>query len=198
MLFRLSLCRASAQTPLSRRFLFAQELLIEDSCCYKCDKLLQKNSYSVCLGNYSSILGHAATTQESHLHDRNFTQERQQHTQSSYNKKKHRDNMPSVGNQTDSHQPLRTNILQTKQNPNNMIPPFSSSTTYLLDLLQSLLRNNNDKRHSQTPCKTKKLETPIYKMRPNSVSPTRFPHPPGALSVTATIIFIMCSSSKNS
>jgi len=150
MLFRLSLCRASAQTPLSRRFLFAQELLIEDSCCYKCDKLLQKNSYSVCLGNYSSILGHAATTQESHLHDRNFTQERQQHTQSSYNKKNIETTCRPLATQTDSHQPLRTNILQTKQNPNNL-PPFSSSTTYLLDLPQSLLRNNNDKRHSQTP-----------------------------------------------
>lgn len=62
--------------------------------------------------------------------------------------------MPSVGNQTDSHQPLRTNILQTKQKPNNMLPCFSSSTTYLLGLLHSLLRNNNNKRHSQTPWKT--------------------------------------------
>lgn len=103
--------------------------------------------------------------------------------------------MPSVGNQTDSHQPLRTNILETKQNPNNMLPPFCSSTTYLLDLLHSLLPNNNNKKHSQTPWKTKKLETPIYKMRPNSVSPTR--STPPALSVTPTIILIMCSS-KNS
>ncbi len=87
--------------------------------------------------------------------------------------------MPSVGNQTDSRQPLRTNILQTKQNPNNMLPPFSSSTTYLLDLLHSLLRNNNNKKHSQTPWKTKKLGTPTYKMRPNSVSPTRAPPPLG-------------------
>lgn len=104
--------------------------------------------------------------------------------------------MPSVGNQTDSHQPLRTSILQTKQNPNNMLHPFSSSTTYLLDLLHTLLwnNNNNNKSHSQTPWKTKKLETPIYKMRPNSVSPTRPLPPPKALSATAPIILIMCSS----
>jgi hypothetical protein len=39
-----------------------------------------------------------------------------------------------------------------------------------------------------------KLETPIYKMRPNSGSlPVS---PPPALSVTATIILIMCAAAK--